>query len=145
MEKVIVFGGGRFWCTHAIFQQLRGVSYVTRGYSEDKFQHSGSRDKTDGQAGRVKVIRVIYNPEVISLADIIRIHLRTHNPTIKLDLHDDASSQYRSVIFYEDEIDRATIVSVIAEMQMFYEHLIATKVKHLVSFESALDEDQDCY
>ena len=137
----IIFGGGRFWCTQAIFQQVLGVHNVESGYSQYAPESGGDASVH----GHSEVVRITYDPQKITLADIIRIHLRTHNPTTELGELDDAGRQFRSVIFFSNEEERKTIVEIIGEMQSFYEHLIITEILPSQPFEIASADDQDYY
>lgn len=139
----IIFGGGRFWCTQAIFRRVRGVNNVESGYS--LYVPEGSGDRDESVQGISEVVRITYDPQQIALADIIRIHLRTHNPTTELGQYDDVGQQFRSVIFFNNEEERKTIVTIIAEMQSFYEHLIITEILPSQPFEIASADDQDYY
>jgi peptide methionine sulfoxide reductase msrA/msrB len=139
----IIFGGGRFWCTQAIFRQVRGVNNVESGYSRYVPGDGGAPDES--VQGKSEGVRITYDPLQITLADIIRIHLRTHNPTTELGQYDDAGQQFRSVIFFSSEEERKIIVTIIAEMQSFYEHLIVTEILRSQPFEMASADDQDYY
>ena len=80
LEKA-TFGGGCFWCTEAIFQQLRGVLSVESGYSGGHIDNPSYRAVCDGTTGHAEVIQVIFDPDEITYKDLLRIHLSTHNPT----------------------------------------------------------------
>ena len=98
LEKA-TFGGGCFWCTEAIFQQLRGVLSVESGYSGGNIDNPSYRAVCDGTTGHAEVIQVIFDPDEITYKDLLRIHLSTHNPTTLNQQGADKGTQYRSVIF----------------------------------------------
>lgn len=91
----ITFGGGCFWCTEAIFQQLKGVIKVESGYSGVHINNPTYKAVCGGETGHAEVIEITYNPNEISFDDLLRIHLSTHNPTTLNRQGADTGSQYR--------------------------------------------------
>lgn len=144
-ERKATFGGGCFWCTEAVFSQLEGVTRVESGYSGGKIANPTYREVCSGLTGHAEVVEVTYNAEEISYADLLRIHLSTHNPTTPNRQGADAGTQYRSVIFYRDEAEKSTATEVIAELQAAYDGPIVTEVAPLDYFYRAEDYHQDYY
>lgn len=103
MERKATFGGGCFWCTEAIFQNLKGVVTVESGYSGGRISNPTYREVSSGITGHAEVIEFTYNPAEISYEDLVKIHLTTHNPTTLNQQGADMGTQYRSVIFYRNE------------------------------------------
>lgn len=144
-ERKATFGGGCFWCTEAVFNQLKGVTKVESGYSGGKIANPTYREVCSGLTGHAEVVEVTYNPEEISYADLLRIHLSTHNPTTLNRQGADAGTQYRSVIFYRNEAEKSTAFEVISEIQAVYDEPIVTEVAPLDYFYKAEDYHQDYY
>jgi peptide methionine sulfoxide reductase msrA/msrB len=140
-----VFGGGCFWCTEAVFQQVQGVERVESGYSGGETVNPTYREVCGGRTGHAEVVRVEYDPEAIGYADLLRIHLGTHDPTTLNRQGSDAGTQYRSIILPADEEEEATARRVIEEMQPAFDHSIVTEVKRLEAFYPAEDYHQNYY
>lgn len=144
-ERKATFGGGCFWCTEAVFSQLEGITKVESGYSGGKIANPTYREVCSGLTGHAEVIEVTYNPEVIAYADLLRIHLSTHNPTTLNRQGADVGTQYRSVIFYRNENEKNTAMAVVSEMQAAYDTPILTEIAPLDYFYKAEDYHQDYY
>ena len=144
-DKKITFGGGCFWCTEAVFDLLEGVIKVENGYSGGKISNPTYREVCSGRTGHAEVIEVTYNPSQISFEDLLRIHLGTHNPTTLNQQGADNGTQYRSVVFYRDESEKALAAKVILEMQSFYDDPIVTEVATFEQFYKAETVHQNYY
>lgn len=101
--KIATIGGGCFWCTEAVFQDLRGIESVTSGYAGGHVKNPSYREVCNKTTGHAEVIRIVFDPEVISYSDILEVFWTTHNPTTPNQQGNDKGPQYRSVIFYHDE------------------------------------------
>lgn len=145
MEKKIVFGGGCFWCTEALFRELKGVSAVKSGYCGGHTENPTYQDVCYTDSGHAEVIEVSYNPDVISYADLLIVHLTTHNPTTLNQQGADRGTQYRSIVFYETPGEEAVAKEVIAEVQKVYSDPIVTELKALEKFYDAEENHQDYY
>lgn len=144
-EKKATFGGGCFWCTEAVFTQLRGVKKVESGYSGGKIANPTYREVCSGLTGHAEVIEVTYNPEEISYADLLRIHLSTHNPTTLNRQGADVGTQYRSVIFFRNKEEKEIAGEIISEIQTVYDEPVITEITLLDYFYKAEDYHQDYY
>lgn len=102
-----VFGGGCFWCTEAVFTMLRGVISVEPGYMGGHVNHPMYEQVSSGTTGHAEVIRFVYDPGVITYEDLLDVFFATHDPTTPGRQGNDIGPQYRSVIFYETEKQRA--------------------------------------
>ncbi|HVU75798.1 MAG TPA: peptide-methionine (S)-S-oxide reductase MsrA [Candidatus Paceibacterota bacterium] len=107
-ERTAVFGGGCFWCTEAVFQMLKGVSKVESGYAGGKMANPSYERVSSGTTGHAEVIRVTYDPAVISYDDLLTVFFGSHDPTTPNRQGADVGEQYRSVIFYANEEEKAT-------------------------------------
>jgi peptide-methionine (S)-S-oxide reductase len=99
----ITFGGGCFWCTEAIFQRLKGVVSVESGYSGGKVKNPTYKEVCSGLTGHAEVTQIVYDANAISLAEILEVFFKTHDPTTLNRQGGDEGTQYRSVIFYRNE------------------------------------------
>ncbi len=117
MEKQIVFGGGCFWCTEAVFRMLKGVSKVESGYAGGARENPSYEQVSTGATGHAEVIRVTYDPAVITLEDLFTVFFGSHDPTTLNRQGNDVGTQYRSVIFYGDESERALAQKIIDDIQ----------------------------
>jgi peptide-methionine (S)-S-oxide reductase len=106
MEKAVVFGGGCFWCTEAVFQMLKGVSKVESGYAGGEKENPSYEQVSGGSTGHAEVIRVTYDPSVISYEDLLTVFFGSHDPTTLNRQGNDVGTQYRSVIFYNGEEEK---------------------------------------
>ena len=144
-EKKATFGGGCFWCTEAVFTELKGVQKVESGYTDGQIANPTYREICSGLTGHAEVIEVTYNPNEISFGDLLRIHLSTHNPTTLNRQGADVGTQYRSIILYRNDEEKAMATKVIAEATEVFQEPIVTELKPLVQFYKAEDYHQDYY
>lgn len=140
-----VFGGGCFWCTEAIFDELKGVAVVESGYSGGAIANPTYREVCSGRTGHAEVIQVTFDPAEISYEDLLRIHLSTHNPTTPNRQGADVGTQYRSIILVSNDQQRASAEKILSELQAFYKQPIVTEIKPLEAFYIAEPEHQKFY
>jgi peptide-methionine (S)-S-oxide reductase len=112
-----VFGGGCFWCTEAVFQMLKGVSKVESGYAGGAIDNPSYEQVSSGSTGHAEVIRVTYDPALISYQDLLTVFFGSHDPTTMDRQGNDVGEQYRSIILYESAEDKATAEKVAKEIQ----------------------------
>ena len=115
--QTAVFGGGCFWCTEAVFQMLKGVSKVESGYAGGKTENPSYDAVSSGNTGHAEVIRVTYDPTVISYEDLLTVFFGSHDPTTPNQQGADVGTQYRSVILYQTDEEKATAERVAKEIQ----------------------------
>ena len=135
--ELATFGNGCFWCTEAVFEELKGVGRVASGYSGGKIPNPTYQQVCTGRTGHAEVIHLEFDPKVISYAKLLEVFWRTHDPTTKNRQGPDVGPQYRSVIFFHNEEQkklaarfkselnkskafRKPIVTEIAKYQKFY-------------------------
>ncbi len=99
----IVLGGGCFWCLEAVYQEVAGVKSVVSGYAGGSEETANYKAVCSGTTDHVEVVKVTFDPAIISLEDIFEIFWATHNPTTPNRQGNDVGPQYRSAIFYESE------------------------------------------
>ena len=140
-SKVIYLAGGCFWGLEAYMQKLNGVEDAISGYANGKTENPSYYDlKTSGHAETVKVI---YNPLIISLEDILAHYLRVVNPVSINKQGNDVGTQYRTGIYYTDEADKAIIENILAKEQTKHDKPIAIEVEPLKQFYDAEEYHQD--
>ena len=101
--RTATFGSGCFWCTEAVFQQLKGVASVTSGYAGGEVPNPTYEQVCSGQTGHAEVIRVEYDPEVVDYETLLEVFWKTHDPTTLNRQGNDIGTQYRSVVMFHDE------------------------------------------
>jgi methionine-S-sulfoxide reductase len=104
--ELVTFGSGCFWCTEAVFDQLKGVNSVVSGYSGGRTENPTYEQVCSGKTGHAEVIQISYNPAEISFTDLLRVFWKTHDPTTLNRQGHDVGTQYRSAIFYHNDMQR---------------------------------------
>lgn len=102
-KEVAVFGGGCFWCTEAVFEELRGIISVMPGYTGGTVKNPTYDQVCSGTTGHTETTRIEFNPDEISFQDLLTIFFATHDPTTLNRQGNDVGTQYRSAIFYTTE------------------------------------------
>lgn len=105
-RAVATFGGGCFWCTEAVFRELQGVESVVSGYCGGSVSNPTYHHVCSGHTGHAEVIRVTYDPQVITFEQLLDVFWQTHDPTTLNRQGNDVGTQYRSVVFYHDDEQR---------------------------------------
>ena len=146
-NEVIVLGGGCFWCTEAVFKMLEGVISVEPGYSGGNTNNPTYEEVSSGNTGHAEVIKIEYNPEIISLDDILTVFFASHDPTTKNRQGNDIGEQYRSVIIYSTDEQKETSEKFIKELNNSNNKgaPIITEVKMLEKFYPAEDYHKNYY
>lgn len=144
--KLATFGGGCFWCTEAIFLEVNGIEKVVSGYSGGNAPGKPTyREVCSGLTGHAEVIQVTYDPDVISYEDILIIFMTTHDPTQLNRQGADVGTQYRSVIYYHDDIQKEMAEAVVEQLASYFDNPIVTEISPLDIFYEAEDYHQDYY
>jgi len=144
--QLATVGGGCFWCTEAVFQEINGVEKVVSGYSGGSVPgHPTYREICSGLTGHAEVVQITFDANVISYNDILIIFMTTHDPTTLNRQGADRGTQYRSVIFYHDETQKEIAEVVLKEVSPYYENPIITEIAALDVFYEAEKEHQDYY
>lgn len=118
MEESIIVAGGCFWCTEAIFSPLRGVTRVVSGYTGGTVPYPTYLQVCSGKTGHVEAVEVTFNPQEISLHDLLIIFFTLHDPTTLNRQGADIGTEYRSAIFYANESQRQVAEVVMQEITM---------------------------
>ena len=144
--QLATVGGGCFWCTEAVFQEVKGVEKVVSGYAGGNVPGKPTyREITSGLTGHAEVIQITFDANVISYDDILVIFMTTHDPTTLNRQGADRGTQYRSVIFYHNETQKQISEEVLIQLQPYFSDKIVTEISALPVFYDAEKEHQDFY
>jgi peptide-methionine (S)-S-oxide reductase len=145
--ETVTFGSGCFWCTEAVFQQLKGVSIVVSGYSGGHVENPTYEQVVTGRTGHAEVCQIQFDPEQISFEDILEVFFNTHDPTTLNRQGNDVGTQYRSVIFYHNDEQRRTAERIKAELDTSgnWNNPIVTEIVPFEKFYKAEDYHQNYY
>lgn len=144
--QIATVGGGCFWCTEAVFQEVNGVENVVSGYSGGKVPGKSTyREICSGLTGHAEVVQVTFDADIISYEDILVIFMTTHDPTTLNRQGADRGTQYRSVIFYHNDTQKTIAETVVKEIAPYYQNPIVTEITALDIFYEAEQEHQDFY
>jgi len=145
--EVATFGTGCFWCTEAVFQQLKGVTSVVSGYSGGHLENPSYEEVTTGRTGHAEVCQIEFNPDVISFNDLLEVFFNTHDPTTLNRQGNDIGPQYRSVIFYHTEEQRETAERKKSELEVnkTFRKPIVTEITAFTKFYPAEDYHQNYF
>jgi len=140
-------GAGCFWCVEAVYQNLKGVTRVISGYAGGSVANPTYQQVCGGATGHAEVAQISFDPAVISYEDLLYIFWRTHDPTTLNRQGNDLGSQYRSVIFYHDEEQKAAAEKSKAETDAsdLWPQKIVTEISSLPDFYPAEEYHQDYY
>jgi peptide-methionine (S)-S-oxide reductase len=145
--ETAVLGGGCFWCVEAVLQQLEGVQQVESGYMGGKREEPTYGQVCSGATGHVEVVRVEFDPAVISYGELLEVFFTTHDPTTLNRQGNDVGTQYRSVIFVLNDGQRAEAERVIRELEAkhVFAAPIVTAVEPVGAFWKAEDYHQSYF
>ena len=145
--KTITLGGGCFWCTEAVFVQVRGVVDVESGYSNGQMPAPTYEDVCTGSTGHNEVVTLVYDPAQISTREVLEIFFCIHDPTTLNRQGNDSGTQYRSGIYISTPEQQAVAREVIAEMTAsgVYGRAIVTEVVPVNNYWPAEDYHQDFF
>ena len=146
-SKIVVFAGGCFWCTEAIFSQLKGVEKVVSGYSGGNVVNPTYNDVCTGTTGHAECTQITYNPAQIASAELLEVFWTTHDPTTLNRQGADHGTQYRSAIFYTDEDQKREAVAYKAKLdkEKIWDHPVVTEITKFEKFYPAEDYHQSYY
>lgn len=134
--QTVVFGGGCFWCTEAVFEQLMGVSSVMPGYAGGSAKNPSYEQVSGGKTGHAEVIKVEFDPSVITFTDLLNVFFSTHDPSQLNRQGNDVGEQYRSTILYTTPEQKIEAERFIAELNTgdFKNTPVVTKIEALDTF-----------
>jgi peptide-methionine (S)-S-oxide reductase len=144
----ITLGGGCFWCTEAVYKNVKGVTDVESGYSNGHVKQPSYEDVCTGSTGHNEVVKLEFDPAQISLREILEIFFVVHDPTTLNAQGNDHGTQYRSGIYYASEAQKQVAQDLIKEMGKdagFFSRKIVTEVVPLNNYWPAEDYHQDFF
>lgn len=144
---IATFGGGCFWCTEAVFDILDGVAGVESGYMGGHLENPTYREVCTGTTGHAEVIQIRYHPEVISFEELLEVFFSAHDPTTLNRQGNDVGPQYRSVVFYHDEIQKSSATNCISALntKKVFSGTVVTEVTQASAFFRAENYHQDYF
>ena len=145
--EVATFAGGCFWCTEAVFLEIKGVEKVVSGYIGGKTKNPTYKDICTGETGHAEAIQITFNPHEVAYEDLLEVFFGTHDPTTLNRQGADVGTQYRSEIFYHSEAQKVKAENYIQllEKEKLYDKKIVTKVSSATVFYPAEDYHQNYY
>ena len=143
----ITLGAGCFWCVEAVYQELQGVVRVESGYMGGSTKNPTYKEVCTGNTGHAEVVRVTYNPAIISLKQILQVFFQVHDPTTLNRQGNDVGTQYRSVIFYDNNEQKELALEVKRALSIakIWTDPIVTEISPLSEFYLAENYHQDYY
>jgi peptide-methionine (S)-S-oxide reductase len=144
-HNVATFGGGCFWCIEAVLQRIEGVLSVTSGYSGGATPNPTYEEVCSGETGHAEAVQVAFDPSLISYEEVLDIFWQAHDPTTLNRQGPDTGTQYRSVIFYANDVQRLAAEGSKRKAQAKLRSPIVTEVLPLETFWKAEDYHQNYY
>ena len=144
--KQITLGGGCFWCIEAAFEEAIGIESVISGFSGGEIKNPAYREVISGKTNHAEVCNITYNPQIISLKNILEIFFLVHDPTTINRQGNDIGKHYRSIILYHYDEDLNLIKDELEKYnKMYFENKIVTEVQKLKAFFPAEEYHQQYY
>jgi peptide-methionine (S)-S-oxide reductase len=140
--ETITLGGGCFWCTEAVFERVQGVTAVESGYSNGHTIKPSYEQVCGGDTGHNEVVRVSFDPDVISLREILEIFFTVHDPTTLDRQGNDSGTQYRSGIYFHAAGQEAVAREVIAQVNELHRGKVVTELLAERNYSRAEDYHQ---
>lgn len=144
---VVTLGGGCFWCLEAVFDGLRGVTSVESGYMGGSKLNPTYEEVCSGRTGHAEVVRITFDPAVVSLKEILEVFFVIHDPTTPNRQGNDVGTQYRSVIFHQTPEQQAVAEQIIAQLAQakLWDGPIVTEIAPAATFYRAEDHHQEYF
>jgi len=144
--ETMTIGGGCFWCTEAVFQNIKGVESVVSGYAGGHVENPSYREVCGKKTGHAEVIQITYDSSLVSFEQLLEIFWATHDPTTKNQQGNDRGPQYRSVIYYHNDEQKEQAIASLQEVgQPMWQSPIVTEISPLNNFYAAEAEHQNFY
>lgn len=143
--EIATLGGGCFWCTEAVFQQMAGITAVESGYTGGQVANPSYEQICEGTTGHAEVVRLSFDPAVVSFREILEVFFTIHDPTTLNRQGNDVGTQYRSVIYYHTPQQQETAKHVISEMANVWDAPIVTELSPAVTYYKAESYHQNYF
>ncbi|HYB63080.1 MAG TPA: peptide-methionine (S)-S-oxide reductase MsrA [Thermoplasmata archaeon] len=134
--ETVVLAGGCFWCTEAVFSELKGVRSAVPGYAGGTVEHPSYEQVCTGRTGHAESVEVTFEPAVVPLHDLLVVFFTTHDPTTRDRQGPDVGSQYRSAVFYRTPEQKTAAEAVVREIaeEKLYGRPVVTEIVPLKTF-----------
>ena len=139
------FGGGCFWCIEAVFQRIDGVSSVASGYAGGKTENPTYKEVCSGETGHAEVLQIEFDPKKLSYEKLLDVFWLAHDPTTLNRQGNDVGTQYRSIILYHDDSQKAAAEKSMKAAQKEFKSPIVTEITPLKKFYKAEEYHQNYY
>jgi peptide-methionine (S)-S-oxide reductase len=143
--EIATLGGGCFWCLEAVYQELKGILEVESGYTGGQVPNPTYAQVCEGKTGHAEVVRLTYDPAIITYREILEVFFTIHDPTTVNRQGNDVGPQYRSVVYYESQDQEETAKQVIAEMANVWDAPIVTELSPAGVYYKAESYHQNYY
>jgi peptide-methionine (S)-S-oxide reductase len=145
--ETITLGGGCYWCVEAVYENLKGVKSVVSGYSGGKTLNPSYEEVCSGTSGHAEVVQITFDKNVTNLDEIFKVFFTVHDPTTLNRQGGDKGTQYRSVIFYKNDLQKKEAQQIISELSKAkaYENPIVTTLEPFTKFYKAEEYHQNYY
>lgn len=146
-SEVAILGGGCYWCLEAVYQKVKGVEKIESGFSGGFIKNPAYREVTTGRTGHAEVVKITFNPDVISYKVLLSIFFTIHDPTSLNRQGADVGTQYRSVIFYMNKEQKEIAKRVMKQLEDegVYDKALVTQLVEEVAFYKAEESHQNYY
>ncbi len=145
MTETATLGGGCFWCVEAAYKELEGVESVTSGYAGGHTDDPSYKEVCSGRTGHAEVVRVEYDPNVLTYEDVLEVFFTIHDPTQLNRQGPDVGTQYRSIILPESDEQRRISERFVGALDEEYDDDVVTEITDLVTFYPAEEHHQDYF
>lgn len=141
------FGNGCFWCTEALFQDIKGVVKVTSGYTGGQVKNPTYKQICTGITGHAEALQIVFNPAIVTYSELLQMFWYSHDPTTLNRQGNDVGTQYRSAVFYHnaEQKKEAEFYKKKLDDEKVFEKPIVTEITALDTFFSAEDYHQNYY
>ncbi len=145
--ETITLGGGCYWCVEAVYENLNGVKSVVSGFSGGKTINPSYEEVCSGRTGHAEVVQITYDKTITNLDEILKVFFTVHDPTTLNRQGADVGTQYRSIIFYHNGIQKEAAQKIIAALNKakVYDRPIVTAVEPFTKFYKAEPYHQNYY
>lgn len=143
--EIATLGGGCFWCTEAVFQQMKGITAIESGYTGGRVANPSYEQICEGTTGHAEVVRLTFDPAVVSFREILEVFFTIHDPTTLNRQGNDVGTQYRSVIYYHTPEQQDMARHVMAEMANVWDASIVTELSPAETYYKAEDYHQNYF
>jgi peptide-methionine (S)-S-oxide reductase len=140
-----ILGGGCFWCVEAVYERIDGITGAESGYAGGTVANPTYSQVTSGRTGHAEVVKVSFDPAIISYREVLDLFFKAHDPTTLNSQGADVGTQYRSIILYQDEEQRRIAEEAKSAAQNEWENPVVTEIKPLDIFYPAEEYHQDYY